>query len=144
MPRACCWTWISGRSAPADLASEAMWTPAWWKDLLAEGEAPDPRMTFANERTFLAWIRTSLALLAGGLGVDAFAHDLPAWSRTLLASTLVLLGGLIGASAFRRWLGAELALRRRQPLPPSRSPQIVSLVLAAAALGLLGLIVVGY
>src|SRR3954462_10286719 len=65
-----------------------MWSPGWWNDLVDEGAAPDPRFTFANERTFLAWIRTSLALIAGGLGVDAFAHDLPAWSRTALASVL--------------------------------------------------------
>ena len=100
-------------------------------------------MTFANERTFLAWIRTSLALMAGGLGVDAFADDLPAWSRTVLACTLVALGGLLGASAFRRWLSAELALRRHESLPPSRSPQIVSLALAAVALGVLALILFG-
>ncbi|HWJ62691.1 MAG TPA: DUF202 domain-containing protein [Acidimicrobiales bacterium] len=118
-----------------------MWSPKWWNELVQEGAAPDPRMTFANERTFLAWIRTSLALIAGGLGVDAFAHDLPDWSRTLLASVLVIIGGILGASAFRRWLQAELAMRRDEPLPPSRSPQIVSLALAAVALGVAVLIV---
>ena len=33
------------------------------------GREPDPRFTLANERTFLAWIRTALGLLAGGIGV---------------------------------------------------------------------------
>jgi putative membrane protein len=91
-------------------------------------------MTFANERTFLAWIRTALALIAGGLGVEAFAHDLPEWARNAIAIALVVVGGLLGASAFRRWLRAELALRRDEPLPPSRTPQLVSLAIAAVAL----------
>lgn len=43
----------------------------------AEGSDPDPRFTLANERTFLAWVRTSLALLAGGIGLDAFVVGLP-------------------------------------------------------------------
>ena len=120
-----------------------MWSPRWWNELIEEGQAPDPRVTFANERTFLAWIRTSLALLAAGLGVDAFAKDLPAWSRTLLASVLIALGGLVGATAFGRWRRAEIAMRRGEPLRLSRSPQVVSLVLALAAFAVMILIIVG-
>lgn len=115
-------------------------SPGWWDRLLAEGTAPDPRFTFANERTFLAWVRTSLALMAGGLGVDAFADDLPAWSRTTLAAVLVVLGGVLVATSFRRWLRAEQALRRQEPLPPSRAPQVVALALAAVAAGALVLV----
>ncbi|NDV10205.1 DUF202 domain-containing protein, partial [Rhodococcus sp. IEGM 248] len=43
--------------------------------LLGGGTEPDPRFTLANERTFLAWIRTSLALFASGIAVEAFAGD---------------------------------------------------------------------
>lgn len=35
--------------------------------LLKVGEEPDPRFTLANERTFLAWTRTALALLASAV-----------------------------------------------------------------------------
>ena len=45
--------------------------PDWSRRLLGQGEAPDPRFTLANERTFLAWIRTALALL-GGAGPRVF------------------------------------------------------------------------
>lgn len=41
-----------------------------------EGKEPDYRFTLANERTFLAWVRTGLALLAGGLLLDQFASEL--------------------------------------------------------------------
>ena len=37
--------------------------PRWYE----EGEEPDYRFTLANERTFLAWLRTALALIAGGV-----------------------------------------------------------------------------
>jgi len=33
------------------------------------GEEPDPRFTLADERAFLAWMRTSLALLAAGRAI---------------------------------------------------------------------------
>jgi putative membrane protein len=108
--------------------------------MLAEGETPDPRFTFANERTFLAWIRTALALMAGGLGVEAFAEDIPDWSRTVLASVLVALGGALAFASFQRWQRAEVALRRNEELPPTRRPQIIAFGLAAVAAAVLVLI----
>ena len=86
--------------------------------VLGGGTEPDPRFTLANERTFLAWIRTSLAFLAGGIAVEAFTEDLfPAPIRTVLAVVLLLLGVLISAGAAWRWVGVERALRRKAPLP---------------------------
>jgi putative membrane protein len=86
--------------------------------LLGGGDEPDPRFTLANERTFLAWIRTALALMAGGIAVEAFTADVfvPELRKTLAISLLVL-GMLISASACVRWLNVERAMRRRQPLP---------------------------
>lgn len=86
--------------------------------MLGGGSEPDPRFTLANERTFLAWIRTSLALLAGGIAVEAFTADVfPDQIRTLLAVVLLLLGVLLSSGAAVRWVRVERSLRHQTPLP---------------------------
>lgn len=107
--------------------------PRWPDRLTSEGIDPDPRFSFANERTFLSWIRTSLALIAAGVGVDAFATDLPLWGRRSLAGLLVILGGLLSAAAFGRWLRAERALRRSLPLPINQLAPIIAYGLSIGA-----------
>ena len=92
--------------------------PDWRQRVLGGGEDPDPRFTLANERTFLSWIRTSLALLGGGIAVEALTQnvfDPPI--RTLLAVVLLVLGALLAAGAFTRWLRVERSLRHKRPLP---------------------------
>lgn len=86
--------------------------------LLGGGREPDPRFTLANERTFLAWIRTSLAFLAGGIAVEAFTEDVfgePV--RTFLAVVLLVLSMLVSAGATFRWIGVERSMRHQAPLP---------------------------
>lgn len=86
--------------------------------VLGGGTEPDPRFTLANERTFLAWIRTALAFLAGGVALEAFAGDVfPVVVRTGLAVGLLLLGMIIAAGATVRWVRLERAMRRSRPLP---------------------------
>jgi putative membrane protein len=82
-----------------------------------EGIEPDPRFTFANERTFLAWIRTSLALVAAGVAVEAFVGGLGDSTRKPLAAALVGLGVATSVTAYGRWMAAERALRQNRPLP---------------------------
>jgi putative membrane protein len=115
----------------------------WWQVDLEEGTEPDYRFTLANERTFLAWIRTSLGLLAGGVAVrqliDPF--DVPG-GRTLLA--LLAIGGsaVLGAGGYLRWLGVQRAVRRGDPLPPARLVPVVTLgvlVVAVVAFSLVAL-----
>jgi putative membrane protein len=86
--------------------------------ILRGGSEPDPRFTLANERTFLAWIRTSLALLAGGVAVEAFMGDLfsPELRKTV-AALLLLLALAIGGGSFFRWLNVERSMRHKAPLP---------------------------
>ncbi len=92
--------------------------PRWVRRLRSTGTDPDPRFSFANERTFLAWIRTAVALIAAGVALEAFADGLgrPGLRRAV-AVALIVLGGLLSAGAFRRWLRAERALRTGDPLP---------------------------
>ncbi len=86
--------------------------------LLPDGDEPDPRFSLANERTFLAWIRTSLALVGGAIAVEAFAGGVfTGGSRTALSIALAALGFVASASAGVRWLRVERAMRVRQPLP---------------------------
>lgn len=86
--------------------------------LLGGGTEPDPRFTLANERTFLAWMRTALALVAGGIAVEAFTDDLfPAPMRTALALALLVLATLLSTGAVVRWLRVERSLRQQAPLP---------------------------
>jgi putative membrane protein len=86
--------------------------------ILGGGTEPDPRFTLANERTFLAWIRTSLALLAGGVAVEAFMADLfgPELRKTV-AVLLLVPALLIGGGSFFRWLNVERSMRHKDPLP---------------------------
>lgn len=115
----------------------------WPSRLRSRGSDPDPRFSFANERTFLAWIRTALALLAAGIGLEAFAPPLAVPGlRQVLAAMLVLAGVALSASAFRRWLRSEEAMRERRSLPLPRLAPWLSYGIAAVALALFVLLVV--
>jgi putative membrane protein len=101
------------------------------RKLLPGGTEPDPRFTLANERTFLAWIRTSLAFLAGGIAIEAFADGL--FTRPIregLSILLLLIGMQIGAGAAFRWLSVERSMRAKTPLP---LPLIVPLLALGGA-----------
>lgn len=103
--------------------------------LLPGGSEPDPRFTLANERTFLAWIRTALALLAGGIAVETFTGDIfPENVRRLLAVLLMALALAISGPAFYRWLSVERAMRHRQALPFPLLVPVLSLGVAVATL----------
>ena len=99
------------------------------------GEEPDPRFSFANERTFLAWNRTALALVGVGLAV---ANLLPpfsfAYGRRMLALPLIALGGAISLLSLREWGQNERAMRLGEPLPGSRLPIVLAVVIGFVAL----------
>ncbi len=78
---------------------------------------PDPRFTFANERTLLAWIRTSLALLATGVAIEALVPAQEELARNTIAGVFVGLAAVVSAGAFLRWMTVERALRMGQALP---------------------------
>lgn len=104
----------------------------WPRQVYQHGDEPDPRFSLANERTFLAWIRTTLALLAGAAAVHALDLDV---SDTVARGISVLLAVSGLACAVHAWFGwsrTERALRESRPLP-SNSMGIVVVVAVAAA-----------
>ena len=108
------------------------------------GEEPDPRFTFANERTFLAWHRTAMAMIAGGLAVTELLpdFDLPGGGRWM-GLPLVIVGGVIALTSYRRWEDNQRALRTGAPLPHSWLLRLVSVALALAAVVAVVLLIVG-
>jgi putative membrane protein len=99
------------------------------------GQTPDYRFSLANERTFLAWIRTALALLAGGLACAQFLPPLPIkYLREAIAVALLLLGGVVAVRAVDHWARTERAMRLGRDLPVSRFPAVLALFVAIGAL----------
>lgn len=105
----------------------------WPEFVYGAGTEPDYRYSLANERTFLAWIRTAVALLAAGVAVDVVDMSLGR-AQPLLASLLVLSGLAIPPAAWVRWARSERAMRRRKPLPAFGSAAAVAMTVALAAL----------
>ncbi len=90
------------------------------------GSDPDYRFTLANERTFLAWIRTALALVAGAVALSSLVPDFgPAVARTALTAVLLVLAFAVTAGAYVRWDRAERALREDRPLPVGLLPRLL-------------------
>jgi putative membrane protein len=101
------------------------------------GKAPemDYRFSLANERTFLAWIRTALALVAGGVAAAKalhFDHDLLRW---IVAVPPILAGAVLAFDARRRWRHYEDAMLAHRPLPDAdRGIKLIGAGLAVYAI----------
>jgi putative membrane protein len=103
---------------------------------------PDYRFSLANERTLLAWLRTALALIAGGVAMTQFAPDLGFPAGGPAVSVGLLLGGLITALAgHRRYVRNERAIAADEPLPVSSVPTWVTGLVVLLVLALLVLVV---
>ncbi len=100
-----------------------------------EETEPDARFTLANQRTFLAWSRTALALVAAGLGVVQLLPPFPGvpWGRHVIGLPLIVLGAITAAQAYREWTRTQAALRRGDPLPRSALPLILAATIAIVA-----------
>lgn len=101
---------------------------------------PDYRFTLANERTLLAWLRTGLALVAGGVAVATYAPDLGVpWGSAAIALALVLVGLGTALAGYRRWRANEAAIRAGGPLPegwvvPALTAAVAAVVVVVAVL----------
>jgi putative membrane protein len=114
--------------------------PGW----LEEGEDPDYRYSLANERTYLAWSRTALSLLAGAVAVDQLASNFGSAGTRKALGVLLAVGGLtIAALSYSRWATVERAMRRSAKLPFPWLVIVVSAALTLVAGGVLLIAVTG-
>ncbi len=101
----------------------------------SDGEAePDARFTYANERTFLAWNRTALALIATGVAATQLLPDFKVdGGRRLLGLPLIALGALVAVTSFLHWKANQVAMRRGDPIPRSPMPLVLSVGIGLVA-----------
>ncbi|QWT22727.1 DUF202 domain-containing protein [Subtercola sp. PAMC28395] len=109
------------------------------KRVYGVGDEPDPRFSLANERTFLAWIRTSLALIAGGVALEALSVPIAPGLRLAAALVLIAAGILAPLQAWFGWARVERAMREGRPLPGTLfAPAIAAVASIVGILLLLG------
>ena len=98
-------------------------------DPRAVGREPDPRFTLANERTYLAWNRTALALIGGGLAAGQLLDFDSRATRLIVALPPIVLGLVLALMSYRRWEANERALRLDEPLPTG-APRVLAIGVA--------------
>lgn len=105
-----------------------------------EEQEPDYRFTLANERTFLAWQRTALGLLAAGVALVQFVPELVVpGARHVMGVGLSVLAISTSWIGLQRWRQADRAMRRGEPLPKHPSPSYLAvglIILGVVALAM--------
>lgn len=104
----------------------------------------DVRFSYANERTFLAWNRTALALVTAGLAITQLLppFHVPG-GRRMIGVPLIVLGIVVALSSLRQWKLNERAMVAGAPLPPSQLPTLIAVVIGVTAIVALVLAAIG-
>ncbi len=110
--------------------------PRFPRSVYEHGHDPDPRFSLANERTFLAWIRTALGLVAAGVALEVLPVDVREPFGSISAVTLVLLGIASAVHAWLAWCRTERALRLNRALPGAAFSLLLVVIVVAAGLAL--------
>lgn len=107
--------------------------------MLHKKESPIPHtvdinLLLANERTLLAWVRTSLALIGGGVAVAFVTHDRA--SGVLAGLAAIGFGGVLSVIGYVRFRMTDRSIREGSVPGMSSSGLIVvvAVLLFAAAL----------
>lgn len=101
--------------------------------MAAPGEHLDDRFALANERTFLAWVRTALGFIAAGIVAAKalnFDHE---WLKWLIAIPPIVAGAIVAGDAYSRWRTYDEAMRAGRPLPPGRGLALLAIGMAVYA-----------
>lgn len=113
--------------------SDAAPTGRFPRSVYGVGTEPDPRFSLANERTFLAWVRTTLSLLAGAAAVDALDLPMSDLAQQTIALALALAGLLSAVQSWRGWAATERAMRLEAPMPRNRAMVLLVALLVVVA-----------
>jgi putative membrane protein len=105
------------------------------KGVFGQGEEPDARFTLANERTFLAWVRTALAMLAGAVAVHAPAIEVDEWVKNTISLVLLGAASLAVSQSWLRWRAVEVSIRTGQPLPGFAGPAVLAAIIGVLIVG---------
>lgn len=95
---------------------------------------PDARFLLANERTFLAWVRTSLAVMVGGIALAQLGHNSDA--KNVVGMVVIVLGGFMALVGYLRFRAADRAIREGRLPMTGHEPLIQASGIAVVALGL--------
>jgi putative membrane protein len=97
-------------------------------------EHVDYRFLLANERTFLAYLRTALALQVAGLAVLQFLTKGHGALRLTLGLALVAVGSYVGLVGYLRWRSNERAIRTGEPMHASRATRVIAVAVVVIPL----------
>ena len=111
---------------------------------VSDDSEPDVRFTYANERTFLAWNRTALALIATGVAATQLLPEFHvSGGRRILGLPLIALGALVAVTSFTQWRANEQAMRQRRPLPKSHMALVLAAGIAVISVVAIVLVILG-
>ena len=109
--------------------------------MVSQEHRPNPEVELANERTYLSWLRTGLALAAAGVGAERI---LPAegiiWARQVIGVSLILAGVLTAGLAWWRWRAVGRAMRAGGPIPQPILGYVVGAAIVLSGLAMIVLL----
>jgi len=102
----------------------------------------DYRFLLANERTFLAWVRTALGLIAGGVALDQFVRVEQGEGLVVAASVAIIVAGaLIALIGTVRWARTDAAMRAGRPVGRTPALIVVGVLIMLMALVIAGMVI---
>ena len=102
---------------------------------------PDTRFLLANERTLLAWVRTSITMQAGGLALAHFSSD--AIFQKIFSVAIIALGGAMAIFGYVRFNAADRAIRKEELPSIGKAPLFQSVALTLIAVVLIISLIIG-